>query len=37
MMDEAVISDGIPFQLVSPDTVERLHLQLNKQLAHYAK
>lgn len=37
MMDEAVISDGIPFQLVSPDTVERLHLQLNKQLAHYTK
>ena len=37
MLDEAVVFDGTAFRLMSPDTVERLHLQLNKQLAHYAK
>lgn len=37
MLDEAVVFDGTAFRLMSPDTVERLHLQLNKQLAHFAK
>ncbi|WP_259712689.1 hypothetical protein [Weissella confusa] len=37
MLDEAVVFDGTAFRLMSPDTVERLHLQLNKQLAHYTK
>ena len=37
MLDEAIVFDGIAFRLMSPDTIERLHLSLGEPVAHFEK